>query len=912
MIRPKAQMNLKNARDYFREHLCVGDYYAAGQRISGEWFGRGSAMLGLTGQVREKEFLELCGGIDPRSGERLTQRMNSTRGSGESSEPNRRIFFDFTISPPKSVSVVALYQDSRVVELHNRVVRVAMGELEGFAEARLRKAGQRSQRITGNTVAACFQHDTSRELDPHLHTHCVVFNATFDAAEDRWKALEPLSMYRAQKFAENLYYHELAKGLRSLGYEIENNRRDFEIKGVPVSVIARFSKRHQQIDAEAARRIAEDGAPGNVAELREQIAQSKRRRKQENSTADRLRSTWHQELPPEERRALAALQNRPSVRKVTADVPSIVTWADSHLFERRAVVNDYELLSAALARGRGQDFNLDAVRAEVDRRSYVRETGTRRLTSRETLRRELTVVVAAHDGQRMYHPLNRGYQPSAVLSEEQRRAVGQILNSTDFITLFRGAAGTGKSFTLREVINGLRTAGHPVVALTPQRQQATDLAENGVAATTLAHCLDARAVPPGAVVLVDEAGQVGGKQLSELTALVQARAGRMILSGDTRQQGPVEASDILRAIEKMTGLQPAVLREIRRQNPALAKSRAEKAFISGYRRAVRAASDGRVEESFDQLDRLSCVREVLAAARLERLAAEYLASLRRKEKPLVVAQTWCEVTMVNEAIRAALRERGLISEGTAITALRAVDLTEAEKADARSYHTGQVAYFQKRYGRHKRGDCCAVLRAHEGGLIVDREGRPATIGFKNVGRLVIAERHEMKIAAGDRLQLKFNGRSVEGRPLANGELVTVREVRADGAVVVYDSHGQRKTLSANQRLFNRGYAVTSYSSQGKTVDTVLVSDSGCRAATSAEQWYVTISRARRRVVVFTEDKASLRQAVARQAGKALALDLRPSLVPMPGESNVLAMHEQVRRQHLLKSRIQPHPIRISL
>jgi conjugative relaxase-like TrwC/TraI family protein len=286
MIRPKVQLNLKNARDYFREHLCVGDYYADGQTISGEWIGRGAEMLGLEGRVREKEFLDLCGGLDPRSGERLTARLNSTRVNGEAVEPNRRIFYDFTISPPKSVSVVAMYQDSRVIELHNQAVRVAMRELETFAETRVLMARQDCERVTGNVVATCFRHDTSRELDPHLHTHCVVFNATFDATENRWKALEPVGMYRAQKFAENLYFHEMAKGLRGLGYETESSRYNFEIKGVPVSVIERFSKRHRQIDEETALLIARDGESGNVAELREHIALSKRHRKLGNSTAD--------------------------------------------------------------------------------------------------------------------------------------------------------------------------------------------------------------------------------------------------------------------------------------------------------------------------------------------------------------------------------------------------------------------------------------------------------------------------------------------------------------------------------------------------------------------------------------------------------------------------------------------------
>lgn len=84
-------------------------------------------------------------------------------------------------------------------------------------------------------------------LHPHLHTHCIVFNATVDAAENRWKALDPAGTYRAKEFATNVYRYELCKGLRAPGYEIENSARGFEIKGVPTSVIARFSKRNRQI-----------------------------------------------------------------------------------------------------------------------------------------------------------------------------------------------------------------------------------------------------------------------------------------------------------------------------------------------------------------------------------------------------------------------------------------------------------------------------------------------------------------------------------------------------------------------------------------------------------------------------------------------------------------------------------------
>src|SRR4030095_10459230 len=97
---------------------------------------------------------------------------------------NRRIFYDFTFSPPKSVSLVALIADDRrVIEAHERAVRGALPEFEAFAATRVRMNRANDSRLTRNLVAALFTHDSSRALDPHLHTHCIVFNATLDPVE---------------------------------------------------------------------------------------------------------------------------------------------------------------------------------------------------------------------------------------------------------------------------------------------------------------------------------------------------------------------------------------------------------------------------------------------------------------------------------------------------------------------------------------------------------------------------------------------------------------------------------------------------------------------------------------------------------------------------------------------------------
>jgi conjugative relaxase-like TrwC/TraI family protein len=890
MLTPKPQLNLQNAREYFREHLSAGDYYSAEQKITGEWFGQGAVRLGLTGTVKEVEFLRLCEGLNPETGERLTLRKNSTRRSENGRNvANRRVFYDFTISPPKSVSVVALLQDDRILELHNRAVRLAMIELEKIAETRVRKSGQNAERLTGNIVTACFRHDTSRELDPHLHTHCVVFNATFDPAENRWKALEVVGMYRAQRFVENCYFHEVAKGLRALGYEIQNEARAFQIKGVPTSVVARFSKRHEQINVETQKRLEGKGWRGNIKDLREQVARDVRKRKMKDSTADRLRPSWLGQLQPDERAALKALQAVKPRPAEKADVAEIVTWVDEHLFERRSVVNDHELMAAALGRGRGQEFDLAALRDAIEQRGYIREEGTHKITSQDVLRCELNIVMAARGGRRRYEALNEEFAPASALSPEQCAAVNQILASRDLITLFRGGAGTGKSFALKEVERGLVAASRPVVVVAPQHQQVRDLQRDGLAAQTLAQLLLTRQLPRNAVVLVDEAGQVGGRQLRELIRLVQFYNGRLILSGDTRQHGAVAASDALRAIEEHGGLKPAEIRQIRRQNPGLGRSAAEQRFIRSYRSAVKAAAAGSVAESFDRLDRLGCVRELPSEKRRDVLAAEYLAAIARKETALVVAQTWNEVRAVNEAVREQLRVTGNLGAGKTLTAYQAVDATEAQKRDATFYQPGQFAYFLQRYGRYAKGDVCEIAGANERGVVLVKDDRLCSLGYRYTNRLAVAAASEMEIAPGDRLQLKFNGKSLEGRSLANGELVTVRRVRKDGAVVVEDGGGVRKTLSPSQRLFNRGYAVTSYASQGKTVDTVMFADAANRMATNRNQWYVAISRGRKRVVVFTSDKAGLRENIEHAGERELALELRPAM-PAP------APKEEVRRR----------------
>jgi len=789
---------------------------------------------------------------------------------------NRRVFFDFTFSPPKSVSIAALVaEDSRIVDAHRAAVKLAVKELERFAATRVRQAGSNADRPTGNMIAALFEHETSRALDPHLHTHCIVFNATHDAAEGRWKALQNHQMLAAQKYVENVYYHELAGALRRCGYAVENSARgDFQIADISRELCARFSKRHREIDAQLERLLAAqpEKAGRNVHEIREHLAHKERARKRQDIPRSSLRQLWQEQLGDEDRATLKLPKRGRKIQTVSAE--QAVDWAEAHLFDRRSVVQEQELWRHALERARGSSLSVEAIKAETAARPYMREANGK-LTRRDVLAREWHIVCLARDGVERFAPLtDRSQHRADDLAQDQRSAFNQIIASRDLVTLFRGGAGTGKSYVLRHVQAALEAAGHRTLILAPQRQQVLDLEKDGfMRGQTVAQFLADESMPERAVVIVDEAGQIGAGQLLELLDRVKSGGGRVILSGDTRQHGPVEASDALRAIELYSGLKPAELNSIRRQDPARAANEAQRAQIRSYREAVKKASEGDVVGSFAELERLGAIAECSSEGLRNELASAYVDLIASKESAIVVSQTWGEIDELNDQIRVQLRTRKILGDSEeGILALRQIDLTAAQKQDRRFYPEDHVVVFNRKVGRCQRGDVGRLYRFVKGGAVIDTGYSLHRLRDAQLDALNICRPHRLALSRGDRLQLKANATTSAGAKLANGELVTVGKIRANSDIALTDG----RVLPASYRQFVRGYAVTSYGSQGKTVDHVLFADSAIRAATNTQQWYVSISRGRKSVRIFTPDKHALRQHVTRSGDRPLALDLELS------------------------------------
>jgi primosomal protein N' len=150
-----------------------------------------------------------------------------------------------------------------------------------------------------------------------------------------------------------------------------------------------------------------------------------------------------------------------------------VQWAEEHLFERRSVVLECQLWQQALERARGEDFSLAELMEFSRRRNYIRnEERPNEITLHDVLSCEMEIVQTVKTGVGECYPLVwKPRSPNPKLDEEQRKALADLVSSIDRVSAFRGGAGTGKSFVLRELVEQIRDGGRGVVVLAPQRQQ---------------------------------------------------------------------------------------------------------------------------------------------------------------------------------------------------------------------------------------------------------------------------------------------------------------------------------------------------------------------------------------------------------------------------------------------------------
>jgi conjugative relaxase-like TrwC/TraI family protein len=735
---------MADGKGYSSRHLEHSDYYAEGERVVGEWRGRGAELLGLSGPVDTGDFEALRQGLNPETREFLRVRRSADRTAIDGTKVAQgRSLYDFTISAPKSVSVLAIVGgDQRLIEAHRAAVTEALIETEACAASRVRQGGANEDRVTANMVLAVYYHDTSRELDPQLHTHAVAANLTFDGAEGRWKALQASEIYERRAYLSEVYRNALAREVRAAGYEIESQRdargRDagFEIRGVPAELLAKFSQRSRQRDSAIAAFVERHGRRPTDNEIAVLVRESRADKLTEISTCE-LRKRQRARLAPNEEQALGAARGAARFTSVVVDssAPSL-EYAAEHIFERVSVAPDHELLTEALRHGRGR-IRLAELKGELhlqESSGKVLRSG-REVATAASLERERNMIAAINRGLGECDPLGGGrLTVSDRLRPEQKHAVEFVLQSRDRAVSISGAAGTGKTATLSELRRGLMEAGNDVLAVAPTMSAVEELQKVGFAdAITVERLLQDPRIHDdihGRVIILDEAGMVSARQMGDLLRLAEDCSLRVVFSGDTKQIRSVEAGDALRILEKESRLKTVALAQVQRQTR------------NDYRDAIEELRRN-PERGFAKLEAMGAVREVALSDRAAAIADAYDAAAGQSR--LVVCATHDEIDRVTDAIRERRKTRGEVCEGVVLTRHVSINWTAAQKTDFRNYRAGQILGFHKAVKSIARNDTVEIVRVASSSLVVRcADGTERTISKRQVASFDVVEARPMR------------------------------------------------------------------------------------------------------------------------------------------------------------------------
>lgn len=871
---------IRNGANYLSHHLRKNDYWTEEEKaVQGEWIGEGAKALGLSGEVTDKPFEALRLNRNPVTGESLTARDHA----------NRVAFFDIQLSAPKDVSVLAMVGgDDRVRVAFVESVKTALAEMERFAAVRERRgnaAKSEEFKLTGNFVGAMFLHDTSRDLDPQLHAHAVLGNATWSRERNQWLALKQNEMLRASPYLRQVLYRELAGRLRSLGYEpYEMNSKGFSIRGVE-HLRERFSKRTNHVQKLAEAFAAEKGRKATKREVEILVRESREDKLTEASTPQ-VRARQRAELNPAETASLDNLVRDARAQEVReqwshGNAQTVLEAALRHVYERSSVVREGAILGAAL------ELHPDFYRWRELRQALeshpdaIRKEGE--MTLRMIHREEAATVQRVVTGRNQRFALGDAAHLPATLTPGQRNAAHAILGSRDFMSVLIGDAGTGKTTVLTAIEAAhLAAGGQRFMAFAPTTRARDAMVESGFeGADTVQRFLVSdvmQAQAAGRVVLVDEAGLLSTQQLDQLTKIAQGVRARVFLVGDTKQHYSVERGDALRNVIEHSGTPVVRLAEVLRQ-----RNEADRRFS-------RLLASGDVAEAFAYADRRGLIREAANDDALFARAAEHYVGNRVKGiGTLVVIPFWDEIERFNTQVRPALRKVGLLGEAEVIReAVKPLTWTAEQKVHWDQYQVGDRLLFSRDTRFFKRGVAAEVIAIVSDGVWVrGPKGREAKVTRKQRAAFDVGRIQSLAVSVGDRLLIR--GRN-DDAGFANGDFKEVAQVDAAANKIMFTDG---RELPPDFAAWTYGHALTSYRSQGSTSEeSLLVLGEVATRALARRQFYVGNTRFRGAHAIYLSHKDEILRRLAQpEAGRELATEF-------------MERHRLVERAHLV-----PRPVR---
>ncbi|HGP2300379.1 TPA: conjugative transfer relaxase/helicase TraI [Salmonella enterica] len=744
------------------------NYYVLGS-MEERWAGKGAEQLGLQGSVDKDVFTRLLEGKLPDGADLSRMQDGSNK---------HRPGYDLTFSAPKSVSMMAMLGgDKRLIEAHNQAVDFAVRQVEALASTRVMTDGQSETLLTGNLVMALFNHDTSRDQEPQLHTHAVVANVTQHNGE--WKTLSSDKVGKTG-FIENVYANQIAFGrlyreklkeqVEALGYETEvvGKHGMWEMPGVPVEA---FSGRSQTI-REA---VGEDAS----LKARDVAALDTRKSKQHVDPEVRM-AEWMQTLKDTgfdirayresaDQRAETRMQAPESVSPDGPDVQQAVTQAIAGLSERKVQFTYTDVLARTVGILPPENGVIERARAGIDeaisREQLIpldREKGL--FTSGIHVLDELSVRSLSRDIMKQnrvtVHP-----EKSVPRTAGYSDAVSVLAQDRPSLAIISGQGGAaGQRERVAELAMMAREQGREVQIIAADRRSQMNLTQDkrlaGELITGRRQLQESLAFTPGSTVIVDQ-----GEKLSLKETLT-------LLDGAARHNVQVLITDS----GQRTGTGSALMAM-------------KDAGVNTYRWQ---GGEQRPATIISEPDR---------NVRYARLAGDFVASVKAGEESVAQVSGVREQAILTQAIRSELKKQGVLGQAeVTMTALSPVWLDSRSRYLRDMYRTGMVMeQWSPETRRHDRYVIDRVTAQSNSLTLRDAQGETQVVRISSLNSSWSLFRPE-KMAVADGERLRVTGK-IPGLRVSGGDRLQVSSVSEDTMTVVVPGRAEPASLPVGDSPF---------------------------------------------------------------------------------------------------------------
>ncbi|MGC2476912.1 MAG: AAA family ATPase, partial [Candidatus Sulfotelmatobacter sp.] len=550
-----------------------------------------------------------------------------------------------------------------------------------------------------------------------------------------------------------------------------------------------------------------------------------------------------------------------------------------------AVQDHRAILETALARGMGETTYAQ-VRQEFKRRieagefREVSHVGAgKQYTTAAMVLMEREIVGRMQEGNRRDYSDPMLVSPRVRIATEdrhpelnasQRQAVDEIFLSREKVVGLDGIAGAGKTTTLSVIREGAEAEGYRVEGFAPTSRAAQKLGEAGMGTSTLQkHLVRGQQPDTGEkrLYVLDESSLASTRQVYEFVNRLHPND-RVLLVGDRRQHEAIEAGRPFAQLQD-AGMKTVKLEEIVRQKDP------------GLKQVVEQLARGEVREAVRNLEGQGRVHEIQGHdERIAAIAKEYAKS---PENTLAISPDNRSRMEINERIHSELQQGGLVSseEHHVRTLVPRQDLTGADRTWAARYEVGAVLRYSRssketRIGKGKYAQVKNIDASKNRLTVQLQDGTERTYDPRRQQGVSVFHEDIRSFSVGDRIQFTAPANDLR---VANRELGTIKGIDEVGHLRLRMDGGRTVELDPPKHPhLDHGYAMTSHSSQGQTADRVLIhvdTELGAKDLLNSRMAYVSVSRARCDVQIYTDNAATLGQELSRDVSHSPAIQPEP-------------------------------------